>query len=350
MAFRLSRTSSLLLLLWLGLMPAISAQNPSASIDQYLTTKARERGFNGQVIVAHADTILVDKSFVSAPDKNAPRGFPIGSVAEQFAAVTALQLEKEGKLSLDNLLCDYISDCPAPWSKITIRHLMTHSSGLPILASTSVCIDTESPSSILNLKLKLSESPLLFQPGGEFRYNPANDAFLWWIIPKVSGQSMSDYLAEHIFRPLGLKRTKFKHVNLDESDCKKATGPGNAQDTIPCLVLLPELDSTTQDLYKLQRALTSDALLPKNLTDRMFVAYVEGQGFGFKIIKEFDRKVGVQNSICGSGSLSVRNYVDDETYVVVWSPSNKNATQISRDIGSILFGKRYPLNSSSPGN
>jgi|GEM_PF-6627735 CubicO group peptidase (beta-lactamase class C family) len=350
MASTLSRNSSFLLLLCLGFAPLLPAQNPSASIDSYLATETQVHGFNGRVIVAHADTVLVDKSLGAASVQGNSPAFPIGSIAEEFVAVAALQLEKESKLSLDNALCEYISDCPAAWGKITIRHLLTHSSGLPAVPSASSCLDTQSASSILDLKKKLSGNPLLFQPGSESRYNPANDAFLWWIIQKASGKPASEYLQTHVFRPLGLKQTKLKHSNPGSGACNGAFSSGSGQDSSPCLTLLPEIYSTTQDLYKLQYAFSSHALLPKELTGKIFVAYVEGQGLGFKIIKEFDRKVGIQNSTCGPGSLSIRNYVDDETYVVVWSAHMQSANQISHDIGSILFGKRYPLNSGSSSN
>ena len=110
--------------------------------------------------------------------------------------------------------------------------------------------------------------------------------------------------------------------------------------------------STINDLYQWDSALLAGQFLSKKSLDEMFTPYVEGYGFGFKVVKEFDRKAVFQNDQTQSYTLSNRIYPDDGAVILVLSSTPAfPAPALSHDLGAVLFGKHYPplsISSVSP--
>jgi CubicO group peptidase (beta-lactamase class C family) len=98
------------------------------------------------------------------------------------------------------------------------------------------------------------------------------------------------------------------------------------------------LYSTVEDLYRWDRALYSEKLISKNSLDQMFTPYRDGYGFGWKILKEFQRKALMSAGRINGFSASIRRYPDDDACVIVLGNlENIDAEKISRDLGAILF-------------
>src|SRR5689334_2896915 len=105
-------------------------------MDQIVKSYAAERKFMGTVLVARGGQVLFSKGYGSANLEwnvpNAPNTkFRLGSVTKQFTAASILLLEERGKLSVDDPVKKYLPDAPAAWDKITIFHVLTHTSGIP---------------------------------------------------------------------------------------------------------------------------------------------------------------------------------------------------------------------------
>jgi CubicO group peptidase (beta-lactamase class C family) len=317
---------------------SLSAQEVPATIERYLNS--RVVGFDGTVLVARGDEILIDKNFAPPGGNRFGRiqnTFPAGAIAEQFIAAAILQLERAGQVRLDNPICNYIVDCPGEWKKIRILDLLTHSSGLPSLEGIIPCVESTAskpnPSLVIHT---LAGRPLLFEPGDRFDANKMDYFFLALAIAKISGQSTGDYLEEYIFHPLNLVQTG----RLGSGPQHDLIG-SRGQEGCP---LMEELYTTTEDLYRWHRALATEEFLPKNSLDLMFTPIIEGHGLGWKIIKEFDRKVALQDSEFDSASVSIRRYPDDATCIIIVSHvRNVSASVLSHDLGAILFGKHYPV-------
>jgi CubicO group peptidase (beta-lactamase class C family) len=339
------------------LTPSICAQALPSRIERYLNAQVVENGFNGTVLVAHGDDILINKSFVP-PDAIGSKfsqwqdRFPAGSISEQFIAAAILQLEPAGHVRLDSPICDYISDCSSDWKQILILHLLTHSSGLPSLKGAPPCVqDSVSHFNFSAMITMLSNRSLLFRPGNKFNGNKLDYFLLSLAIEKVSGQSTTAYLAEHIFHPLELAQTGNRLYALEQHPAGikgQVACPQDKRAANPApFFLTEEIYTTAADLYRWERALATGKLLPKNSVDQMFTPQIEGHGFGWKIIKEFDRKVALQNNELESTSVSVRMYPDDNIYVIVISRSaHVSSSELSHDLGAILFGKRYPVSAN----
>ncbi|KTD37458.1 beta-lactamase [Legionella moravica] len=134
--------------------------------------------------------------------------FNIGQITNAYTAVAIMQLKEEGKVQLDTSLGKYLPNIPDRWQPITIRQLLTHSSGLPdyTLATGFNYAKNYQTRDILNL---ISDKELLFKPGSQMRSSASNPYLLGLIIEQVSGMSYQDYVTKNQIERLGLKHTFF---------------------------------------------------------------------------------------------------------------------------------------------
>ena len=135
-----------------------------------------------------------------------------GSVGKQFTSAAVVTLAREGKLGLDDPIRKYVPQAPSGWRKITIRHLLTHTSGIPDYTGDQMNFRqdyTEEQLAALYARLKLD-----FQPGATWSYSNTGYALLGFIVRKVSGQFYGDYLRERVFGPLGMRTARV----ISESD------------------------------------------------------------------------------------------------------------------------------------
>jgi CubicO group peptidase (beta-lactamase class C family) len=127
--------------------------------------------------------------------------FQSGSVGKQFAAALVLLLAEEGRLGLDDPVSKWLAEAPARWSGITIRHLLTHTSGI---AEYTDSIDLHREYTEEDLLRMAVARPLDFAPGARWSYSNTAYAVLGILIRRVTGRFYGDLLAERIFTPLGM--------------------------------------------------------------------------------------------------------------------------------------------------
>lgn len=128
--------------------------------------------------------------------------FQAASVGKTFTAALVLLLEKDGKLKLDDPISRYLDNTPPAWAGITIRHLLTHTSGL---GDPYTKIDLRKDYTDEELVALEASMPLLFAPGERFAYSNAGYHLLGFITKRVGGKFFGDQLEERIFAPLGMK-------------------------------------------------------------------------------------------------------------------------------------------------
>src|SRR5438094_6264063 len=141
--------------------------------------------------------------------------YEIGSTSKQFTATAIMMLVEEGKVRLDDTITKYFPEAPQAWSRITIRQLLTHTSGIQNHVAvphwldvfrTNLAFETTPPrDELLKMFFKL---PLEFQPGETWEYDNTGYYLLGIIIEKVSGKSYWQFLDERIFKPLGMNATR----------------------------------------------------------------------------------------------------------------------------------------------
>ena len=139
--------------------------------------------------------------------------YQIQSITKSFVACGIMLLVEDGKIGLDDRITRYLSGLPEAWSGVTVRQLITHTSGIP-----SFVQDQGSGAAIVAFAQKTDSSeqiirwaaarPLKFAPGEGRRYSSTGYHLLGMIIEKVSGKPWGKFLHERIFAPLGMTKTR----------------------------------------------------------------------------------------------------------------------------------------------
>jgi CubicO group peptidase (beta-lactamase class C family) len=137
---------------------------------------------------------------------NAETVFEIGSVSKQFAAASILLLAEEGRFSVDDRITKFFTNTPAAWTNITVRHLLTHTSGLKNYDSLDG-FELRQHLTQRQFIERLAAQPLDFSPGDKWHYCNSGYNLLGYIVENVSGKNYWDFLRERIFAPLQMTNT-----------------------------------------------------------------------------------------------------------------------------------------------
>jgi CubicO group peptidase (beta-lactamase class C family) len=145
--------------------------------------------------------------------------FDIGSTSKQFTATSILLLEKQGKLSVNDDVREYIPELPDYGQKITILNLLNHTSGLrdylTLMKLAGINVDGVTTDEDA-LQLITRQKALNFAPGTDWLYSNTGFFLLSTIVKRVSGKTLRDFAAENIFTPLGMNHTQYRddHASL----------------------------------------------------------------------------------------------------------------------------------------
>lgn len=185
-----------------------------ASVDSLFRATYPADGPGAAVIVARDGRVLMRRAYgMGDVELGVPlrpeHVFRTGSITKQFTAVAALLLVDEGKLSLDDEITKFFPDYPTHGRRITVEHLLTHTSGIRSYTSMPAWAPTlrndVTPTELIAV---FRNEPMDFAPGEDWRYNNSGYALLGAIIEKVSGQEYADFLRTRIFEPLGMRDTR----------------------------------------------------------------------------------------------------------------------------------------------
>jgi CubicO group peptidase (beta-lactamase class C family) len=196
--------------------PQQATTNVSAAIDRIVETPIAAGKIAGaSIVVARRGETIAAKSYGSADleldvPMPADASFEIGSVTKQFTAASILLLAERGTLSIDDEVTKHLPDYPTHGQRITIRHLLTHTSGIKGY--------TELPEFGDLMKLKkpketlvtlFGEKPLDFNPGDALVYNNSAYFLLGLIIEKASGKSYADFVKANLFDKVGMSSSYY---------------------------------------------------------------------------------------------------------------------------------------------
>ena len=190
--------------------------------------EARHAGFSGTVLVARGERVVYQGAFgyanreFEAPNTLQTR-FNIGSITKTFTALAIAQLMEQGKLDADDPVARFLPEWPAPEKgAITIRHLLTHTSGLYDYANADIVFETLFKRGTRDLIPFVYGPGLSFQPGQGVQYSSGGYILLGAIVEKVSGMTFGDYLRKRILKPAGMERTAL--LNAEDVVRDKAVG------------------------------------------------------------------------------------------------------------------------------
>jgi CubicO group peptidase (beta-lactamase class C family) len=332
------------------------AQNIESKVDEYVNAYMKMGRFSGSILIAQNGKVLVSKGYGMANYEhdvpNTPQTkFRLGSISKQFTSMAIMQLQEKGMLNVDNPVIKYIPDYPETGNKITIQHLLTHTSGIPSFTSFPDYVKTMMiPSPVEKIVERFKDKPLEFEPGEKFSYSNSGYVLLGYIIEKVAGTSYEKYIQENIFQPLNMKDTGYDHhtallkhraAGYDLTD----DGPVNADYidmTIPHAA--GALYSTVKDLYIWDRALYTEKLVSRNSLDKIFTPFKNNYGYGWGITTLFNCKCTRHGGGINGFRTDIIRFVDDDACVIVLSNiDSAPVNRIGSDLAAILFGEKYEL-------
>jgi CubicO group peptidase (beta-lactamase class C family) len=182
--------------------------------------------FSGAVLVAKDGEAVFAKAYGLADrERRTPNRvntrFSLASMGKMFTAVAVCQLAEAAKLSFADPIIKYLPDYPnrAAARKITIHHLLTHTSGMGDFFGKK---EYEARRSRLRKPVDyfayFANDPLAFEPGTDIQYSNAGFVVLGAVVERLSGQSFFDYVRQHIFRPAGMTNTGYNEAGREVPD------------------------------------------------------------------------------------------------------------------------------------
>jgi CubicO group peptidase (beta-lactamase class C family) len=237
------------LLLCLGILllssGAAFSEDKAAAVESLLKRHQDVGAFNGTALVAENGKVIFKKGYGLADFEwkipNTPdTKFRLGSITKQFTATLILQLVDEGKLTLDTTLAKalpyYRQDTGA---RVTIHHLLSHTSGIPSYTSQPGFFRDVSrdPYEVKDFALKFCSGELEFEPGSTFRYDNSGYFLLGAIIEQLTGKTYAEVLKERILDPLGMRATGYDlQAPLLEKRNERLERPIRGARVLPLLV------------------------------------------------------------------------------------------------------------------
>ncbi|EJQ68864.1 MULTISPECIES: serine hydrolase domain-containing protein [Bacillus] len=289
----------------------------ATKLDQYL----KDKGFNGTVLVTDKNNVVLRKGYGYANVKDkvltTPRTkYRIGSITKTVVAISILQLREKGKLNIEDNVNKYIPSFPAD-KNITLRNLLTHTSGLPDQGQGSV-----DAASRLKLVTWIGAQKLQFPAGTGWKYTDYNYMVLAYIVEKISNKPLAEYVKENIFTPVemnesGMGATLPEDIFLAEGYTKK----DNELIATPRLKMnwlygCGEMYTTVDDMKRLDEAIMDGKLISKqSLSDMFTVSPARKYGFSFYIYPDYYHNHGV---LAGWNTFNNFNW-DKRTFVILFS-------------------------------
>lgn len=318
--------------------------------------------FSGSVLVAHKGQIILSQGYGMASHEYGVANTPqtkhrICSITKQFTAMAIMILYEKGLLDVNDQAKGYLDDFQELDERITIHHLLTHTSGLKYRFGDAFEKELNASISKVNRHQAMFNAyrnlPLLCEPGQEFNYSNFGYFLLACIVERVSGVSYESFLQTHIFKPLNMVNTgverdkkiienlatgyyltgdeliRFKPMNMDN-----AFGSG-------------DIYSTVEDLYLWDRALNTEALVSNKTRDLIFTPYAcsgetgstsNDYGYGWFIENKFD-ECRMSHGGGGLGFITeVHRYPKEDVCIIILSNYGFTAVyKIAESLSSILF-------------
>jgi len=349
----------------------VSAQsNYSQLLQQFMTGQHDYFRFNGNVMVIKNGKIIYQQALGYA-DYNTKRAldnnsvFELASVSKQFTAMGILICKERGLLSLDDNVKKFFPGLP--YDNITVRNLLTHTSGLPSYEDEfkkdwdhkKIAFNKD----VIDMLEKLHDT-LFFKPGTKWKYSNTGYAMLASIIEKVSGMSYNDFMAKNIFQSLGMSQTFVYNTRRSTGKIPSDYALGFVYSDSLKKYVLPDsspkydyvyyldgivgdgcVNTTTGDLFKWDQALYGNKLVSKASLDEMLSPQMQMSPrdptsfYGFGVMVEPKSDNGKIISHLGSWpgyATNITRMVDSSETIVILSNNETNPALLNAGIESIL--------------
>jgi CubicO group peptidase (beta-lactamase class C family) len=278
-------------------------------------------------------------------------GFRLASVTKQFTALSVMILVERGKLTFDTTLRDIFPDFPEYGGKITIRHLLTHTSGLVSYESLIPETATVPVYDRDVLRMMASVDSTYFPPGSEYRYSNSGYAVLAMLVEKVSGETFPAFLKKNIFDPLGMTGSVAFVDGVNEVPNRsfgyRPEGDSfvfSDQSLTSAVLGDGGIYMSVIDMFRWDQALYTERLVSKKTLDLAFTpaTLTNGDrttyGFGWNI-GEYNgrRRIYHGGSTCGFRT-AIHRYPDNRfTVIVLTNRSVANTDKLAESLADIFL-------------
>lgn len=349
--------------LWFNMAIAQQAndQHIIAEFDKLLSEQFKADETGATALVARHGRIIYNKAFGMANlELNVPMKpdnvFRIASITKQFTAVAILQLAEQAKLNLQDEITLFIPDYPTEGKRITIEHLLTHTSGIQDFTRIK-SPDAQrgrldfSPVEMIDY---FKNEPMRFDPGTHWEYSNSGYFLLGYIIEKVTGKTYREYLEENFFKPLGMSNSLYADdIKLVENRAYGYTMSENGVENAPNLSMTQPfsagaIQSTVEDLFKWQMAVQAGKVIKKEFLDKAWSGYLladgnkANYGYGWRL-GYIQGSPSVWHGGLINGFTTMAMYLPDEdVFVAVFSNCDCNSPKdITAKLAAISIGRPY---------
>lgn len=349
-------TLALILLLAVN---CVAQNGVTTKVDEYMQTEMKAQQIPGVSLAVIKDgQIVLAKGYGLAnvehqvPAK-AETIFQSGSMGKQFTATAVMMLMEDGKLAIDDKLNKYFPDAPEAWRNVTIRHLLTHTSGMTDYPSD---FDFRRDYTEDELYQRAKGVPLAFQPGEKWSYSNLGYVMLGILIHKVSGKFYGDFLQERVFKPLDMSTARI----ISESDIVPNRAAGYRIDKGQLKNqnwVSPSLNTTADgalymnvyDMAKWDAALYTDKLLKRSSLEQMWtpVKLNNGQtqpyGFGWALGDVKGHRYVQHGGAWQGFKAQIIRFVDDKFTVVLFANQIRtNQSKLAQGVVALYHPELAP--------
>jgi CubicO group peptidase (beta-lactamase class C family) len=337
-----------------------AADDPRAErLDAYLTELAQSGRFMGTVLIADSGEVILNEGYgsadISAGIENRPQTqLRIGSITKQFTAAAVLRLQELGKLQVSDPISVYLPDFPGGES-ITIHQLLTHTAGVPNYTRRPDLEQViQTPIALDDLVAQIAGQPLEFSPGRQFAYSDSGYVILTKIIEVAASQPYESVVKSLFFDQAGMSRSGYDFLapDLIEPAVGYQLTPGGPRQAVNTDSSWPSgagaLYSTTEDLYRWDRALKGNQLLQDPSLEAMFTPWIDtGQGFAYGYGWEIGQVAGHPaqthaGTVPGFASFIARFPEDDAAVIILSNGIQMSPRQLAAELSQILFAPSGP--------
>jgi CubicO group peptidase (beta-lactamase class C family) len=327
-----------------------------ARMEQVIQTFTNNKQFMGSVLVAKGDQVLLSKGYGAANLEwkipNAPdTRFRLGSITKQFTAASILLLEERGKLSIDDPVSKHMPNAPAAWSGITIKHLLSHTSGIPSFTSfpnyRELQKNTYKPEQLVALFL---DKPLDFPPGEKFVYSNSGYVLLGYLIEKITGQTYAEFVKQNIFNKLDMNDSGYdlNGTVIERRASGYEPGPAGPRNAGYINMTVPHaagaLYSSTEDLLRWQRGLFGGKLLNPESLAKMTTVVKSSYALGVAVEEKGGKRMIAHGGGIEGFNTFLAYYPEDQLTVAVLGNLNGMAPeQMAKLLGKVALGEPVTL-------
>ncbi len=354
------RTPAILVLILLLSTTCLAQDSFEKKIDEYLRTQMQAQQIPGVALAVVRDgKIVLARGYGLA---NVEHQVPVkpetifqsGSTGKQFTATAVMMLVEEGKLNLEDKITKYFTDAPESWGAITVRHLLTHTSGMTDYPRD---FDMRRDYTEEDLLQRIKAIPLAFHPGEKWSYSNLAYVTLGILIHKVSGKFYGDFLQERVFKPLDMSTARI----ISEADIipnraagyRVANGQLKNQNWVsPSLNTTADgaLYLTVYDMAKWDAALYTEKLLKRSSLEQMWTKVklnngkTAAHGFGWGLAEVRGHRLIEHGGSWQGFKAHISRYVDDKLTIILFAnQARANQTKLARDIAAIINPELAPV-------